>query len=316
MKSIVFPGQGSQFVGMGKDLIDSFPEIKVTFEEVNDALDQNLSSLMFDGPEDKLILTENAQPALMATGIAVVRVIEELTGKTLSKIVSHAAGHSLGEYTSLVSAGSLTICDAARLLKIRGMAMQNAVPVGQGSMAAILGASIEDIEHFIALVDSSNGIVEIANDNAPGQVVVSGNVEALNILIQLAKDSGIRKIIPLSVSAPFHCSLMEPAAENMEIALKNIKLVEPDFPIICNVSSIPETSKQIIKNNLILQITHRVRWRETMESLSRLGINQIVEMGTGRVLTGLAKRGAPELSSSNLENPEEILKWIKTEKLV
>ena len=312
----VFPGQGSQKVGMGLELCKHFKSAQMVFDEVDEALSFKLSKVMKEGDDETLKLTENAQPALMATGIAVVRVIEELTGKTLGKIVSHAAGHSLGEYTSLVSAGSLTIYEAARLLKIRGMAMQNAVPVGQGSMAAILGASIEDIEHFIALVDSSNGIVEIANDNAPGQVVVSGNVEALKILIQLAKDSGIRKIIPLSVSAPFHCSLMEPAAENMEIALKKIKLVEPDFPIICNVSSIPETSTQIIKNNLILQITHRVRWRETMESLSRLGINQIVEMGTGKVLTGLAKRGAPELNSLNLENSEEILQWIKLEKLV
>ena len=312
----VFPGQGSQKVGMGLELCNNFKSAQMVFDEVDEALSFKLSKVMKEGDDETLKLTENAQPALMATGIAVVRVIEELTGKTLSNIVSHAAGHSLGEYTSLVSAGSLTIYEAARLLKIRGIAMQNAVPVGQGSMVAILGASIEDIEHFIALVDSSNGIVEIANDNAPGQVVVSGNVEALKILIQLAKESGIRKIIPLSVSAPFHCSLMEPAAENMEIALKNIKLVEPDFPIICNVSSIPETSTQIIKNNLILQITHRVRWRETMESLSRLGINQIVEMGTGKVLTGLAKRGAPELNSLNLENSEEILQWIKSEKLV
>ena len=312
----VFPGQGSQKVGMGLELCNNFKSAQMVFDEVDEALSFKLSKVMKEGDDETLKLTENAQPALMATGIAVVRVIEELTGKTLGKIVSHAAGHSLGEYTSLVSAGSLTIYEAARLLKIRGMAMQNAVPVGQGSMAAILGASIEDIEHFIALVDSSNGIVEIANDNAPGQVVVSGNVEALKILIQLAKESGIRKIIPLSVSAPFHCSLMKPAAENMKIALDKVKLEEPDFPIICNFSSIPETSTQIIKNNLILQITHRVRWRETMETLSRLGISQIVEMGTGKVLTGLAKRGAPELNSLNLETSEDILQWLKIEKLI
>ena len=197
----VFPGQGSQKVGMGLELCNNFKSAQMVFDEVDEALSFKLSKVMKEGDDETLKLTENAQPALMATGIAVVRVIEELTGKTLSKIVSHAAGHSLGEYTSLVSAGSLTIYEAARLLKIRGMAMQNAVPVGQGSMAAILGASIEDIEHFIALVDSSNGIVEIANDNAPGQVVVSGNVEALKTLIQLAKDSGIRKIIPLSFAS-------------------------------------------------------------------------------------------------------------------
>ena len=312
----IFPGQGSQKVGMGLELSKKFKSAQMVFEEVDEALSFKLSKVMKEGDNETLKLTENAQPALMATGIAVVKVIEELTGNSLANIVSHAAGHSLGEYTSLVSAGSLKISEAARLLKIRGIAMQNAVPVGRGSMVAILGASIEDVEHFIALVDNSNGIVEIANDNAPGQVVVSGNVEALKILIQLAKDRGIRKIIPLSVSAPFHCSLMKPAAENMEIALEKVKLEEPDFPIICNVSSIPETSTQIIKNNLILQITHRVRWRETMETLSRLGISQIVEMGTGKVLTGLAKRGAPELNSLNLETSEDILQWLKIEKLI
>ena len=312
----VFPGQGSQKVGMGLELSQKFKSAQMVFEEVDEALSFKLSKIMKEGDDETLKLTENAQPALMATGIAVVKVIEELTGNNFANIVSHAAGHSLGEYTSLVSAGSLKIYEAAQLLKIRGIAMQNAVPVGRGSMVAILGASIEDVEHFIALVDNSYGIVEIANDNAPGQVVVSGNVEALKILIQLAKDSGIRKIIPLSVSAPFHCSLMKPAAENMEIALKKVKLEEPDFPIICNFSSIPETSTQIIKNNLILQITHRVRWRETMETLSRLGISQIVEMGTGKVLSGLAKRGAPELNSLNLETSEDILQWLKIEKLI
>ena len=312
----IFPGQGSQKVGMGLELSKKFKSAQMVFEEVDEALSFKLSKVMKEGDNETLKLTENAQPALMATGIAVVKVIEELTGNSLANIVSHAAGHSLGEYTSLVSAGSLKIYEAARLLKIRGIAMQNAVPVGRGSMVAMLGASIEDVEHYIALVDNSIGIVEIANDNAPGQVVVSGNVEALKILIQLAKDRGIRKIIPLSVSAPFHCSLMKPAAEKMEIALEKVKLEEPDFPIICNVSSIPETSTQIIKNNLILQITHRVRWRETMETLSRLGISQIVEMGTGKVLTGLAKRGAPELNSLNLETSEDILQWLKIEKLI
>ena len=312
----VFPGQGSQKVGMGLELSNKFKSAKKVFEEVDDALSFKLSSVMFEGDEETLKLTENAQPALMATGVAVVRVIEELTGTTLDKIVSHAAGHSLGEYTALVSAGSLTIFDAARLLKIRGRAMQNAVPVGQGSMVAFLGVSIEDIEHFLALVDSSNGLVEIANDNAPGQVVVSGNLETLELLIKLARESGIRKIIRLSVSAPFHCSLMKSAAENMKIALEDVKLQEPSFPIICNVTSIPETSTQKIKNNLILQITRRVRWRETMASLSRLGISQIVEMGTGKVLTGLAKRGASELNSLNLEMADDILQWLKLEKLL
>jgi len=194
--------------------------------------------------------------------------------------------------------------------------MQNAVPVGQGSMVAILGVSVEDIEYFIASVATSDGLVEIANDNAPGQVVISGDVKTLDLIIKLVRESGIRKIIKLSVSAPFHCSLMKPAAVIMENALKKIKFLEPKFPIISNVSAIPETSTQTIKNNLILQVTQRVRWRETMASLSRLGISQVIEMGTGRVLTGLAKRGAQNINALNLETPENIFNWLINEKLI
>tara|TARA_X000000950_G_C13527695_1_gene502268 strand:- start:60 stop:644 length:585 start_codon:yes stop_codon:yes gene_type:complete len=194
--------------------------------------------------------------------------------------------------------------------------MQNAVPVGLGSMVAILGATIEDIEYFIGSVGNSDGLVEIANDNAPGQVVISGDLKTLNLITALAKESGVRKIIKLSVSAPFHCSLMKSAADTMEKAFQDIKILEPKFPIISNVSAIPETSPQIIKNNLILQVTKTVRWRETMASLSRLGISQIVEMGTGKVLTGLAKRGANNLSALNLETSEDIKKWLNAEKLI
>ena len=312
----VFPGQGSQTIGMGMEVSKTIKSAKNVLDEVDDALNFKLSEVMKDGNDETLRLTKNAQPALMATGIAVVRAIEEISGKKINQIVSHSAGHSLGEYTSLVSAGSISISDAAKLLRIRGEAMQNAVPVGLGSMVAILGATIEDIEYFIDSVGNNDGLVEIANDNAPGQVVVSGNLKTLNLITALAKESGVRKIIKLSVSAPFHCSLMKSAADTMEKAFQDIKILEPKFPIISNVSAIPETSPQIIKNNLILQVTKTVRWRETMASLSRLGISQIVEMGTGKVLTGLAKRGANNLSALNLETSEDIKKWLNAEKLI
>ena len=312
----VFPGQGSQTIGMGMEVSKTIKSAKNVLDEVDDALNFKLSEVMKEGDEETLRLTKNAQPALMATGIAIVRAVEEISGKNISQIVSHSAGHSLGEYTALVSAGSISISDAAKLLRIRGEAMQNAVPVGLGSMVAILGVSIEDIEYFIGSAGNSEGSVEIANDNAPGQVVISGDLKTLNLITALAKESGVRKIIKLSVSAPFHCSLMKSAADTMEKAFQDINILEPNFPIISNVSAIPETSPQIIKNNLILQVTKTVRWRETMASLSRLGISQIVEMGTGKVLTGLAKRGANNLSALNLETSEDIKKWLNAEKLI
>ena len=312
----VFPGQGSQTIGMGMEVSKTIKSAKNVLDEVDDALNFKLSEVMKEGDDEKLRLTKNAQPALMATGIAIVRAVEEISGKNISQIVSHSAGHSLGEYTALVSAGSISISDAAKLLRIRGEAMQNAVPVGKGSMVAILGVSIEDIEYFIGSAGNSEGLVEIANDNAPGQVVISGDLKTLNLITALAKESGVRKIIKLSVSAPFHCSLMKSAADTMEKAFQDINILEPNFPIISNVSAIPETSPQIIKNNLILQVTKTVRWRETMASLSRLGISQIVEMGTGKVLTGLAKRGANNLSALNLETSEDIKKWLNAEKLI
>ena len=312
----VFPGQGSQTIGMGMEVSKTIKSAKNVLDEVDDALNFKLSEVMKEGDDETLRLTKNAQPALMATGIAIVRAVEEISGKNISKIVSHSAGHSLGEYTALVSAGSISISDAAKLLRIRGEAMQNAVPVGLGSMVAILGVTIEDIEHFIGSVGNRDGLVEIANDNAPGQVVISGDLKTLNSITALAKESGVRKIIKLSVSAPFHCSLMKSAADTMEKAFQDINILEPNFPIISNVSAIPETSPQIIKNNLILQVTKTVRWRETMASLSRLGISQIVEMGTGKVLTGLAKRGANNLSALNLETSEDIKKWLNAEKLI
>ena len=311
--ALIFPGQGSQYVGMGKSLAENFSESREIYERVDDALNESFSKLIWEGPEDLLRKTENTQPALMATSMAAIAAAKSL-GFNFDQ-VSHVAGHSLGEYSALCSVGGISLEDSAKILRKRGKAMQDATPEGEGAMAAIIGIGIKEVDKVLSQV-SMAGVCEIANDNEPKQVVISGTRDKVRLCMDLLKEAGAKRTVLLPVSAPFHCSLMEPAAENMEIALKKIKLVEPDFPIICNVSSIPETSTQIIKNNLILQITHRVRWRETMESLSRLGINQIVEMGSGKVLTGLAKRGAPELNSLNLENSEEILQWIKSEKLV
>ena len=313
--AVVYPGQGSQVLGMGADLSKKYKVARLVFEEVNEALNEDLFKIMQFGDKDILQLTKNAQPAIMAAGIAVSRVVEKETGKKIAQIASHTAGHSLGEYTSLVSAESLTLSDAAKLLRIRGEAMQSAVPVGLGTMVAMIGVSIDDVEHFIASVGDLNGIVEVANDNAPGQVVISGHIKALNSVIKFAEESGVKRSIKLSVSAPFHSSLMEKAAETMSEALSKIKINEPKIPIICNYNAIPETAPNLLRENLINQITKKVRWRESMENLSNLGINQIVEMGTGKVLTGIARRCVKNIQCQGLETPEEIVKWIANEYL-
>ncbi len=313
--AVVYPGQGSQVLGMGADLSKKYKVARMVFEEVNEALKEDLFKIMQFGNQEDLQLTKNAQPAIMASGIAVTRVVEKETGKKIGEIASHTAGHSLGEYTSLVAAGSLTLRDAAKLLRIRGEAMQSAVPVGLGSMVAMIGVSIEDVEHFIASVGDLNGIVEVANDNAPGQVVISGHIPALNSVIKFAEESGLKRSIRLSVSAPFHSSLMEKAAETMSEALKNIKINEPKIPIICNYNATPETAPNLLHKNLINQVTRKVRWRETMEKLSNLGINQIVEMGTGKVLTGIARRCVQNIQCHGIETSEEIVKWIANEYL-
>ena len=309
MNSIVFPGQGSQYVGMGKDLFDSFPEIKVIFEEVNDALDQNLSRLIFDGPDDELILTENAQPAIMTIGIAIIEILNS-RGFSVDKISNISAGHSLGEYTSLTALNSLSLTDTAKLLRLRGKAMQNSFPSGEGSMAAILGLDIDEVRETINSSEIEN-VCQIANDNAPGQIVISGEINAVNDIIDLLKVKGVKKAIKLPVSAPFHCDLMNDAKEIMKNELMSIVLNKPIIPIIQNTTVNATEDTEEIKSNLVNQVTATVRWRETMEKFKELGVDSIIEVGAGNVLTSLAKRSVPNLQRFTLNSKESLENFMR-----
>ena len=309
MNSIVFPGQGSQYVGMGKDLFDNFPEIKVIFEEVNDALDQNLSRLIFDGPDDELILTENAQPAIMTIGIAIIEILNS-RGFSVDKISNISAGHSLGEYTSLTALNSLSLTDTAKLLRLRGKAMQNSFPSGEGSMAAILGLDIAEVKETIKSSEIKN-VCKIANDNAPGQIVISGEINAVNDIINLLKGKGCKKAIKLPVSAPFHCDLMNNAKEIMKNELMNIVLNKPIIPIIQNTTVNATEDTEEIKSNLVNQVTATVRWRETIEKFKELGVDSIIEVGAGNVLTNLAKRSAPNLQRFTLNSKESLENFMR-----
>ena len=314
MNSIVFPGQGSQYVGMGKDLFDSFPEIKVIFEEVNDALDQNLSRLIFDGPDDELILTENAQPAIMTIGIAIIEILKS-RGFSVDKISNISAGHSLGEYTSLTALNSLSLTDTAKLLRLRGKAMQNSFPSGEGSMAAILGLDIDEVREIINSSEIKN-VCQIANDNAPGQIVISGEISAVNDIIDLLKGKGVKKAIILPVSAPFHCDLMNDAKEIMKNELMSIVLNKPIIPIIQNTTVNVTQDTEEIKNNLVNQVTATVRWRETMEKFKELGVDSIIEVGAGNVLTNLAKRSVPNLQRFTLNSKESLENFMRDYSIV
>ena len=309
MKSLVFPGQGSQYVGMGKDLLDSFPEIKATFEEVNDALGQNLSRLMFDGPDEELILTENAQPAIMTIGIATIGILNS-RGFAVNKISNISAGHSLGEYTSLTALNSLSLTDTAKLLRLRGKAMQNSFPCGEGAMAAIIGLDINEVRETINSSEIKN-VCQVANDNAPGQVVISGEIKAVNDIIDLLKDKGAKRAVKLPVSAPFHCDLMNNAKDIMKNELINITLNKPIIPIVQNTTVDSTEDVEIIKNNLINQVTATVRWRETMEKFQELGVDSIIEVGAGNVLTNLAKRSVPNLQRFTLNSKESIENFMR-----
>ena len=302
--AFTFPGQGSQAVGMGKDLAEAFPEARAVFAEVDDALGQKLSAVMFDGPEETLTLTANAQPALMAVSIAVMRVLEA-RGLTLKDKVSHVAGHSLGEYSALCAAGTFSLADTARLLRIRGNAMQSAVPVGEGAMAAIIGLEQADVE-AICKEASAGGSCQIANDNGGGQLVISGSRPAVEIAARLATDKGAKRALMLAVSAPFHSALMAPAADAMREALAAVEAKAPVVPLIANVRAAPVSDPQEIVRLLVEQVTGQVRWRETVEWFGANGVATLYEVGSGKVLTGLARRIDKSVTGIAINTPADI----------
>ncbi len=304
-QTFIFPGQGSQAVGMGRDLAQNYAEAREVFEAVDEALGQKLSSLMWEGPEDELTLTENAQPALMAVSMAVVRVLEA-RGKSIADSASYLAGHSLGEYAALTAGGALKLEDTARLLKLRGQAMQRAVPVGVGAMAALLGLDFDAVIAIAAAASSDDEIVGAANDNANGQVVISGHAAAVERAIELAKEGGAKRAMPLPVSAPFHCALMQPAADEMQAALAEVDIQTPCVPIIANVTAAPVSDPDTIRQLLVEQVTGSVRWRESMIWLAENQAGDLLELGSGKVLTGMARRIDERLSAKALNTAEDI----------
>ena len=310
-RALVFPGQGSQSVGMGAELAAAFAVARETFEEVDEALKQRLARLMAEGPESDLMLTENAQPALMAVSVAVARVIEKEGNVALSKVARFVAGHSLGEYSALAAAGALALADAARLLKRRGRAMQEAVPVGEGAMVALLGADL-DVAKEVAREAAAGQVCDPANDNAPGQVVLSGHAEAIERAIEVAKTRGIRRSIKLPVSAPFHCALMKPAAEVMEEALAATAIAPPALPLIANVTAEPVADPATIRRLLVEQVTGLVRWRESVLAMKAHDVDTVVELGAGKVLSGLARRIDPEVAGIAVGTPAEVEAFLKT----
>jgi [acyl-carrier-protein] S-malonyltransferase len=303
--AFIFPGQGSQAVGMGKSLAEAYPAARAVFEEVDEALGEKLSSIMWDGPIETLTLTANTQPALMAHSLAAIRALEAEAGLDLSRDAGFVAGHSLGEYSALAAAGSLTIADAARLLRLRGIAMQSAVPVGAGAMAAILGLGFDKVV-AVAAEAAQGEVCDIANDNAPGQVVVSGDAAAVARACEIAKREGAMRAIPLTVSAPFHCRLIASAAEAMRAALADVALQVPVVPVVANVTAAPVTEPDEIRALLVKQVTGTVRWRESVVYMAGQGVDRLVEVGTGKVLAGLAKRIAREVASMNVAEPADV----------
>ncbi|MGB1539782.1 MAG: ACP S-malonyltransferase [Rickettsiales bacterium] len=304
-KAFVFPGQGSQTVGMGKSMTDAFPEARHVFEEVDDALGEKLSAIIFEGPEDILTLTQNAQPAIMATSMAIFRVLEKEVGLSLKEAAAFVAGHSLGEYTALAAAGSLTLADTARLLRLRGQAMQQAVPAGEGAMAAIIGPEL-DVVQAIAKDAAQGEICTVANDNSPGQVVVSGHKAAVERACELAKEKGAKRALLLQVSAPFHCPLMQPAADAMEEALASASIQAPCVPLIANVTAEAVSDADSIRRLLVEQVTGRVRWRESVAYMAAQGVTETVEVGVGKVLTGLTRRINRDMEAACIQSPEDL----------
>lgn len=303
--AFVFPGQGSQTVGMGRDLAEQFPAARAVFDEVDEALGQKLSAIMWDGPQDTLTLTENAQPALMAVSMAVIRVLEAEKGLRLGEKVKFVAGHSLGEYSALAAAGAFTLADAARLLKLRGQSMQKAVPVGVGAMAALLGVGLE-VAQKIAAEAAQGDVCDIANDNEPTQVVLSGHKTAIDRVASVGKAHGLRRAIPLPVSAPFHCRLLQPAADAMAEALSKVQVNAPVVPVIANVLAAPISEPDEIKRRLVEQVTGTVRWRECVMAMAAAGVTDLYEIGSGKVLTGLAGRIDKTLKAQAVGTPADI----------
>ncbi|MBU6475883.1 MAG: ACP S-malonyltransferase [Alphaproteobacteria bacterium] len=309
MKAFVFPGQGSQFTGMGKDLADAFPRARETFQEVDDTLHQNLSKTMFEGPEAELNLTENTQPALMAVSLAMARVLQEAK-PDIFKSVKCVAGHSLGEYSALTAAGSFQLKDTAKLLKTRGIAMQKAVPVGVGAMAAILGLEIDAVTE-IARAASNHEVVAAANDNSYGQIVVSGHKAAVEKAVALATERGAKRAVMLPVSAPFHCPLMQPAADAMQEALAAVAVKAPAVPLVANVTAEFVTDPAKIRDLLVRQVTGMVRWRESVLYMKEQGVTELVELGAGKVLSGLTRRIDKDLSGRSIGSPADIDAFLK-----
>ena len=309
-RAFTFPGQGSQAVGMGQSLAEASATAREVFEEVDDALGQNLTTLMADGPADELTLTENAQPALMAVSMAIIRVLEKDGGVDLAAKASFVAGHSLGEYSALAAAGSFTLADTARLLKRRGQAMQRAVPVGEGAMAAVLGLDLE-VAQQVAEDAAQGDVCTAANDNAPGQVVLSGATAAIERAVDIAKEKGAKRSMLLPVSAPFHCALMAPAADEMRDALSSVEIKAPVVPLVANVTAEQVSDPDQIRDLLVEQVTGAVRWRESVLYMGEQGVEQIIELGAGKVLTGMAKRINRDMEGISIQGPDDIDAFLK-----
>ncbi len=303
--AFVFPGQGSQDVGMGKALADAFPAAREVFDEVDDALGEKLSAIMWDGPKETLTLTANAQPALMAVSMAVMRVLEREKGFELADKVKFVAGHSLGEYSALAAAGAFSLADTARLLRLRGEAMQKAVPVGEGAMAALLGVGM-DVAQKVAEAAAQGDVCQVANDNDPTQVVLSGHKRAIDRVAEVGKPLGVRRALPLPVSAPFHCALMQPAADAMAEALAKVEIKAPAVPVIANVLAAPISDPEEIRTRLVEQVTGTVRWRETVQYMATNGITEVYEIGAGKVLAGLVGRIEKGIKTASIGTPDDV----------
>lgn len=311
-RAFIFPGQGSQVIGMGQDFYDNFLVAKQTFQEIDEVLKFNLSNVIFRGPDEELTLTVNTQPALMAVSVAILNVIKEETGKDIKGLCSYVAGHSLGEYSALCSAEAISLQDTTKLLHVRGTSMQESCPPNQGAMAACIGIDITKLETLLQDPSISKmGVCQIANDNINGQIVISGHANNIDSLVAILKDSGY-KAIKLKVSAPFHCDLMKPAEEKMSAALDATSIKSPLIPLICNFTATSTIDPQAIKARLVSQICGRVRWRQTLEELEKLGVTEIVEIGSGKILTGMIKKTDHKFELSNVGNISELQGFISS----